>query len=394
MFSHVEPYAGDPILSLVEKFKDDPRPDKVNLSIGLYYDQNAQLPQLESVKKAITRLDLTQAVSYLPMEGLAPYRSAVQSLLFGDDHPILTEERVATIQSLGGSGALKVGADFLQRYFSDSQVWVSDPTWDNHEAIFAGAGFKVNRYPYFNPQTKGVDFERMLACFNQLPAKSIILLHPCCHNPTGADLTQTQWRQVIEVAKARQLIPFMDIAYQGFAHSLDEDAFVIREMARADVACLISNSFSKIFSLYGQRVGGLSVVCDNKNDMLCVLGQLKAAVRRNYSSPAAFGAQVVSMVLNTPELNMLWRQEVTHMRERIIAMRHTLVDTMKTVQPNIDCSHFLRQNGMFSYTGFNAAQVNTLCEQHGIYLVGNGRVCIAGLNHHNVEQVAKAFAAV
>lgn len=394
MFSHVDAYAGDPILSLVEDFKQDTRSHKVNLSIGLYYDESGNVPQLGSVKQAIRAIDLEKAATYLPMEGLAPYRQSIQRLLFGQDHPAVQNQQIATIQTLGGSGALKIGADFLSHYFPDSQVWISNPTWDNHEAIFAGSGFKVNRYPYFNPQTKGVDFEAMLACFNQLPAQSIVLLHPCCHNPTGADLNQQQWLQIIEVAKQRELIPFMDIAYQGLSSSLDDDAFVIRQMASAGVPCLVSNSFSKIFSLYGHRTGGLSVVCENETNMLKVLGQLKAAVRRNYSSPAIFGAQIVDRVLNTPELVSIWHSEVEQMHHRIREMRQTLVNTMKATLPDVDAQHFLTQNGMFSYTGFSAQQVDELREKHAIYLVGNGRICISGLNHSNVEQVAQAFAAV
>lgn len=394
MFSHVPPYAGDPILSLVEDFQKDSREEKVNLSIGLYYNEAGIVPQLESVKQAIARIDQSQPATYLPMEGMASYREAIQKLLFTEEHPAVQAGRIATIQTLGGSGALKVGADFLKCYFPDSEVWISDPTWDNHAAIFGGAGIKVNRYPYFDKETKGVNFDAMQQCLEQLPAKSIVLLHPCCHNPTGADLTQQQWLKVVEIAKERELIPFMDIAYQGFASNLDDDAFVIREMAKAEVPCFISNSFSKIFSLYGQRVGGLSVVCENADIQAKVLGQLKATVRRNYSTPPLFGAQIVNEVLNTPELNTLWRNEVTDMNVRIRAMRQTLVATMKEVLPNVNCEHFIRQNGMFSYTGFSSEQVDELREKHGVYLVGSGRVCIAGLNNHNVQQVAKAFAAI
>ncbi|MFM2482511.1 aromatic amino acid transaminase [Celerinatantimonas sp. YJH-8] len=394
MFSHVALYAGDPILSLVEDFKQDTRPNKVNLSIGLYYDEAGIVPQLNSVAQAISHISQEQAAVYLPMEGMASYRQAIQELLFGPEHPALVSGHIATIQTLGGSGALKVGADFLKCYFPDSQVWISDPTWDNHAAIFSGAGIKVNRYPYFDPQTKGVNFPAMLECLNQLPARSIVLLHPCCHNPTGADLTQQQWLQVVEVAKARELIPFMDIAYQGFANTLDDDAFVIREMAKAEIPCFVSNSFSKIFSLYGQRVGGLSVVCENQENQARVLGQLKAAVRRNYSTPPLFGAQIVSEVLNSQELKTIWHQEVQTMNQRIRQMRHTLVATMNDVLPGVNCEHFIRQNGMFSYTGFSREQVDELREKHAVYLVNSGRVCIAGLNHNNVQQVARAFAAV
>lgn len=280
MFQHIDAYAGDPILSLMETFKSDPRSDKVNLSIGLYYDAKGAIPQLGSVQEAYGRIEGRRTVPslYLPMEGMKAYREAIQSLLFGSDHPALNTGRIATIQTLGGSGALKVGADFLKRYFPQSEVWVSDPTWDNHVAIFEGAGFKVHSYPYFDPQTLGVAFDKMLQTLSGLPAQSIVLLHPCCHNPTGSDLTPTQWDQLIEVIRQRALIPFLDIAYQGFGAGMTEDAYAIRALAAANVSFLVANSFSKIFSLYGERVGGLSVVCTDADAAERVLGQLKATV--------------------------------------------------------------------------------------------------------------------
>ena len=396
MFQNVEAYAGDPILSLMETFRQDPRADKINLSIGLYYNEQGVIPQLGSVKQAMSDLheQMQQASLYLPMEGLASYRAAVQSLLFGADSAALQAGRIATIQSLGGSGALKVGADFLKRYFPGSEVWVSDPTWENHIAIFAGAGFTVHSYPYFDATTGGVNVEAMLACFNQLPPRSIVLLHPCCHNPTGADLTTAQWDRVIEVLKARELIAFLDIAYQGFGAGLEADAYLIRTIAEAGLPALVSNSFSKIFSLYGERVGGLSVLCEDAETASRVLGQLKATVRRNYSSPANFGAQVVGRVLNDAALNGQWRGEVEAMRNRIDAMRQVLVAALKQALPERNFDFLLTQRGMFSYTGFSAAQVERLREEFGVYLIASGRVCMAGLNHSNVERVAAAFAAV
>ena len=396
MFQNVEAYAGDPILSLMETFRQDPRADKINLSIGLYYNEQGVIPQLGSVKQAMSDLheQMQQASLYLPMEGLASYRAAVQSLLFGADSAALQAGRIATIQSLGGSGALKVGADFLKRYFPGSEVWVSDPTWENHIAIFAGAGFKVHTYPYFDNATRGVDIDAMLATFNQLPARSIVLLHPCCHNPTGADLTNAQWDRVIEVLKARELIPFLDIAYQGFGAGIEEDTYAIRTIASAGLPALVSNSFSKIFSLYGERVGGLSVICDDAETASRVLGQLKATVRRNYSSPANYGAQLVSRVLNDSGLNGQWRDEVEGMRTRILEMRQVLVNALKTALPGRNFDYLLTQRGMFSYTGFSAAQVDRLRDEFGVYLIASGRMCVAGLNHSNVERVAAAFAAV
>lgn len=396
VFQNVDAYAGDPILSLMETFKQDPRANKVNLSIGLYYDEQGIIPQLQAVAAAEDQLkaEPQQASLYLPMEGLNAYRSAIAPLLFGAEHPMLKAGRIASIQTLGGSGALKVGADFLKRYFPNSGVWVSDPTWDNHVAIFNGAGFEVNTYPWYDAETNGVKFDAFLAALSALPKKSIVLLHPCCHNPTGADLTDAQWDQTVEVLKAQELIPFLDIAYQGFGAGMEADAYAIRAIAAAGLPALVSNSFSKIFSLYGERVGGLSIVCDSADEAGRVLGQLKATVRRNYSSPPNFGAQVVARVLNDAALKASWLAEVEAMRLRIIAMRKTLVDVLSTALPGKNFDYLLKQRGMFSYTGLSAQQVDRLREEFGIYLVGSGRICVAGLNSNNVQQVAQAFAAV
>ena len=396
VFQNVDAYAGDPILSLMETFKQDPRTNKVNLSIGLYYDEQGIIPQLQAVAAAEEQLkaEPQQASLYLPMEGLNAYRNAIAPLLFGADHPMLKAGRIASIQTLGGSGALKVGADFLKRYFPNSGVWVSDPTWDNHVAIFNGAGFEVKSYPWYDAETNGVKFDAFLAALKALPKQSIVLLHPCCHNPTGADLTDAQWDQTVEMLKAQELIPFLDIAYQGFGAGMEADAYAIRAIAAAGLPALVSNSFSKIFSLYGERVGGLSIVCDSAEEAGRVLGQLKATVRRNYSSPPNFGAQVVARVLNDDALKANWLAEVEAMRLRIIAMRKTLVDVLSTALPGKNFDYLLKQRGMFSYTGLSAQQVDRLLEEFGIYLVGSGRICVAGLNSNNVQQVAQAFAAV
>ncbi|EKQ7191514.1 aromatic amino acid transaminase [Klebsiella oxytoca] len=396
MFQKVDAYAGDPILSLMERFKDDPRSDKVNLSIGLYYNEDGIIPQLQAVAEAEARLNAQPhgASIYLPMEGLNAYRHAIAPLLFGADHPVLAQHRVASIQTLGGSGALKVGADFLKRYFSGSQVWVSDPTWENHIAIFEGAGFEVSTYPWFDDKTNGVRFEAFLEKLKSLPERDIVLLHPCCHNPTGADLSNAQWDDVVEVLKARHLIPFLDIAYQGFGAGMEEDAYAIRAIARAGIPLLVSNSFSKIFSLYGERVGGLSIVCEDAETAGRVLGQLKATVRRNYSSPPNFGAQIVAAVLGDSELKASWLAEVEEMRTRILAMRHELVNVLKETVPGGDFDYLLKQRGMFSYTGFSPAQVDRLRDEFGVYLIASGRMCVAGLNSGNVRRVAQAFAAV
>jgi aromatic-amino-acid transaminase len=396
MFQHIDAYAGDPILSLMETFKTDPRGDKVNLSIGLYYDAQGVIPQLNAVQQAYGRIEGRRAVPsvYLPMEGLKSCREAIQGLLFGEDSGAVNAGRVATIQTLGGSGALKVGSDFLKRYFPQSEVWVSDPTWDNHVAIFEGAGFKVHTYPYFDPQTLGVAFDAMLQTLSGLPAHSIVLLHPCCHNPTGSDLTPAQWGQVIEVVRSRELIPFLDIAYQGFGAGMDDDAGAIRALAAAGLSFLVANSFSKIFSLYGERVGGLSVVCDDAAAAQCVLGQLKATVRRNYSSPPMLGAELVSTVLADAGLKAGWLAEVETMRKRLIAMRQTLVGALGQTLPGRNFDYLVTQRGMFSYTGLSAAQVDRLREEFGVYLVRSGRICVAGLNDGNVARVAEAFARV
>ena len=396
MFQKVDAYAGDPILSLMERFKDDPRSDKVNLSIGLYYNEDGIIPQLQAVAEAEARFNAQPhgASLYLPMEGLNSYRHAIAPLLFGADHPVLKQNRVASIQTLGGSGALKVGADFLKRYFPQSRVWVSDPTWENHIAIFEGAGFEVSTYPWFDDETNGVRFEAFLAKLQTLPERDIVLLHPCCHNPTGADLSNSQWDEVVKVLKARNLIPFLDIAYQGFGAGMEDDAYAIRAIASAGLPMLVSNSFSKIFSLYGERVGGLSIVCDDAETAGRVLGQLKATVRRNYSSPPNFGAQVVAAVLNDAALKASWLAEVEAMRTRILAMRQTLVDALKEAVPGKNFDYLLKQRGMFSYTGLSAAQVDRLREEFGVYLIASGRMCVAGLNSRNVQRVAQAFAAV
>lgn len=397
MLNHVTPYAGDPILSLMETFIADKRSDKVNLSIGLYYDANGKIPTLDSVQQA-TKMRYeapNEPCLYLPMEGSLAYRQAVQAQVFGKKHPARTDQRIATIQTLGGSGALMIGADFLKHYFPNSKVWVSDPTWENHNAIFEGAGFKVDHYPYFDPEKCTLNFDGMLSALAALPENDIVLLHPCCHNPTGIDLTTDQWDSVFTVLEKQKLIPFFDMAYQGFGDDMARDAYAITELAkRPSMTFLVSNSFSKTFSLYGERVGGLSFVCENTETAERVLGQLKATVRRNYSSPAKYGAQLVSNVLKDAQLNKQWLGEVETMRSRIEAMRHNLHSQLNTLVPNKNFDFLIQQKGMFSYTGFNQQQVDTLRETHGIYLIASGRMCLAGLNESNVDKVAQAFSAL
>jgi aromatic-amino-acid transaminase len=395
MFQHVDAYAGDPILTLNENFQKDPRPGKINLSIGVYFDDAGRLPVMSAVREAESAL--LQSIGprpYQPMEGAANYRQAVQHLLFGAEHEAVKSARIATIQTLGGSGGLKVGADFLKRYFPQSEVWLSDPTWDNHRAMFEGAGFTVHTYPYYDAATGGLRFEALLAAFRDMPERSIVLLHACCHNPTGVDLTRDQWAQLIPVIQSRRLIPYVDIAYQGFGDGIEEDAFAIRALADAGVSFFCASSFSKSFSLYGERCGALSVVCPTADEAALVLGQLKAAIRRNYSSPPTHGGQIVARVLQTPALRQAWADELDAMRARIQDMRRRLHAVLSAKLPGRNVDYFITQRGMFSYTGLSPEQVDRLKDEHGVYLVRTGRMCVAGLNQHNVEAVAQAMAAV
>ena len=395
MFEHVDAYAGDPILTLNEAFGKDPRPHKINLSIGIYFDDAGKLPVMGAVRTAESAmLQTIGARPYQPMEGAANYRQAVQHLLFGADHEAVKSGRIATIQTLGGSGGLKVGGDFLKRYFPNSNVWVSDPTWDNHRSMFEGAGLTVNTYPYYDAATGGVKFAAMLETLRGLPAKSIVLLHACCHNPTGVDLTRAQWDELIPVLRERQLIPYLDLAYQGFGDGIEADAYAARALAAAGVSFFIANSFSKSMSVYGERCGALSVVCPNAHEASLVLGQMKFTVRRNYSSPPIHGGQIVATVLTDPALRQNWEAELGAMRERILAMRKKLHAVLAAKVPGRNFDYFLTQRGMFSYTGMTTAQVDTLRETHGVYMVRSGRICVAGLNSGNVEATAVAMAAV
>lgn len=396
MFQHVDTYAGDPILSLMEEFGKDERTQKVNLSIGLYYTEDSIVPQLNAVQAAYKHIESTnhQVKLYLPMDGLKSYNQATQALVLGHHSPARNNGRAVTIQTLGGSGALKVGADFLKKYFPKSDIWVSQPTWENHIAIFNGAGINSHFYRYFDASTNGVDIEGMLEDLNNLPAQAIVLLHPCCHNPTGADLMPEEWDRVIKVLQQRNLIPFLDIAYQGFGQGLEQDAYAIRALDQSGMNFIVSNSFSKIFSLYGERIGGLTFVCDDQSTAQKVLGQLKATVRRIYSSPPTTGALLVNHVLNDAQLTAQWQTELTEMRERIIKMRHLLNDKLTQALPERDFSYLVKQQGMFSYTGLTAEQVDILKDQYGIYLLRSGRMCAAGLNLNNIEYVANSIADV
>jgi aromatic-amino-acid transaminase len=395
MFEHIPPFAGDPILSLNEDFQKDPRTDKINLSIGIYFDDAGRIPVLESVRRAEQIVVAKGGPKpYLPIEGAANYRAAVQQLLFGPEHEAVTSGRVATIQTVGSSGGLKVGADFLARYFPASQVWVSDPSWDNHRSMFEGAGLTVHTYPYYDAATGGLKFDAMLAAMRTLPARSIVLLHACCHNPTGVDLARAQWDALIPVLRERELLPYLDLAYQGFGDSIPDDAYSARALAAAGLNFFIANSFSKSMSVYGERCGALSVICPNAAQAANVLGQLKYTVRCNYSSPPIHGGQIVATVLTDPELRPVWERELGAMRERILAMRRQVHGVLSAKIPGRNFDYFLTQRGMFSYTGLSARQVDVLRAQHGVYLVRSGRLCVAGLNTHNVEATAVAIAQV
>ena len=395
MLSHLEPYAGDPILSLNEAFQKDSRSDKVNLSIGIYFDDAGRIPVLNCVRQAEARLLAESgAKSYLPIEGSAAMRQAVQGLLFGTAHEALANGRVATLQAVGSSGGLKVAADFMHRWLPGSEAWVSDPTWDNHRAMFEGAGLRVHTYPYYDAVTGGLKFDAMLQALRGLPGGSLVLLHACCHNPTGVDLTQAQWLTLIPVLQERGLLPFLDLAYQGYGVGIDADAWAVRTLASSGLRLWVANSFSKSMSLYGERAGALSLVCTSAAEAELVLGQLKATVRRNYSSPALHAAGIVSLVLGDATLRASWQADVAAMRERIMAMRRSLHAVLSAKRPERDFGYFLSQRGMFSYTGLSAAQVDRLRDEFGVYLVRSGRMCVAGLNTGNVERTATAMAAV
>ena len=395
MFQHLDAYAGDPILSLNEDFQKDLRPHKVNLSIGIYFDDAGRIPVLDCVRQAEAQMLAESGPKpYLPIEGAAAARAAVQQLLFGAGHEAVTSGRIATLQTIGSSGGLKVGADFIARWFPGSQVWVSDPTWDNHRAMFEGAGLKVHTYPYYDAASGGVRFDAMLEALRGLPARSIVLLHACCHNPTGVDLSREQWQMLIPVLRERELLPYLDLAYQGYGDGIAEDAFAPRALAAAGLSFFIANSFSKSMSVYGERCGALSVVCPDAAQAERVLGQMKATVRRNYSSPAIHAAGLIARVLTDPQLRTSWEADVAAMRERILAMRRSLHGVLSAKVPGRDLGYFLTQRGMFSYTGLSAAQVDRLREEFGVYLIRSGRICIAGLNTGNVERTAEAMAAV
>jgi aromatic-amino-acid transaminase len=395
LFSAVELAPRDPILGLNEAFNADTRATKVNLGVGVYTNEDGKIPLLRAVREAEkARVDAALPRGYLPIDGIAAYDSAVQALLLGTDSPLIAAGRVVTAQALGGTGALKIGADLLKRMNPAAKVAISDPSWENHRALFEGAGFDVVNYPYYDAPTHGVNIEGMLAALNSYEAGTIVVLHACCHNPTGVDLSTAQWQQIVEVVKARSLVPFLDIAYQGFGDGIDADAAAVRLFAAADLNVLVSSSFSKSFSLYGERVGALSIITSAKEESSRVLSQLKRVIRTNYSNPPMHGGSIVAAVLASPELRATWESELGEMRERIRAMRNGLVERLKASGVDRDFSFVSRQRGMFSYSGLTSAQVDRLREEFGIYAVSTGRICVAALNTRNLDVVANAVAHV
>lgn len=395
LFAAIEMAPRDPILGITEAFNADKNPNKINLGVGVYYDDNGKVPLLDCVRKAEALLmEKASPRTYLPIDGLAAYDKAVQELVFGADSAVIQEKRAITVQALGGTGALKLGADFLKRFSPNAQVWISDPSWENHRALFESAGFTVNNYPYYDAATRGVNFAGMLDALKTMPAGSIVVLHACCHNPTGADLTDAQWSEVIQVVTQRGLTPFLDMAYQGFGDGIESDGKVVRLFTQAGGPIFVSNSFSKSFSLYGERVGALSIVAVSAEEAARVLSQLKRVIRTNYSNPPIHGGQVVATALSTPELRKVWEEELAGMRVRIREMRQLLVQKLKAKAPGHDFDFVIRQRGMFSYSGLTKAQVERLRIEFSIYAVDTGRICVAALNTRNIDNVVDAIAKV
>ncbi len=394
LFANVEMAPRDPILGLNEAYNAETNPAKVNLGVGVYFGDDGKIPLLAAVKAAEkARLETQPPRGYQPIEGTPAYNGAVQNLLFGKDSELLAAGRAITAQCLGGTGALKVGADYLKRLLPDATVYISDPSWENHRALFEAAGFPVKDYKYYDPATRGVDFAGMKAALAAMPAKSIVVLHACCHNPTGADLTAAQWAEVVAAVKEKNLVAFIDMAYQGFADGIKQDAVALDLFAASGLQFFVSSSFSKSFSLYGERVGALTIVTAGKDESARVLSQVKRVIRTNYSNPPTHGGAVVAAVLSSPELRQMWEDELAGMRDRIRAMRNSLVEKL-SANGAAGFEFINVQRGMFSYTGLTAAQVEKMRAEYGIYAVGTGRICVAALNTKNIDYVAKAIAAV
>jgi aromatic-amino-acid transaminase len=395
LFTTVEMAPRDPILGLSEQFAADSNPAKVNLGVGVYFDDSGKLPVLACVAAAEQLLaQAPKPKGYLPIDGIAAYDKAVQSLAFGADHPAVTAGRIATVQALGGTGGLKLGADFLKKLNPSAKALISDPSWDNHRGLFSGAGFQVEAYPYYDPATRAVRFGDMLAALHAAAPGTVVVLHACCHNPTGCDLNPDQWQQVVAACQARGLVPFLDMAYQGFGDGISEDGAVVQQFLASGMLFFVSTSFSKSFSLYGERAGALSVVCETAEECSRVLSQLKIVIRTNYSTPPTFGAQVVATVLTSPTLRKMWEEELAGMRERIRTMRHLLVAKLQAAGVSSDLDYITRQKGMFSYSGLTQAQMQRLRTEFGVYGLDSGRICVAALNSRNIDAVVAALATV
>ncbi|UCJ14709.1 aspartate/tyrosine/aromatic aminotransferase [Pseudomonas sp. MM211] len=395
LFSAVEMAPRDPILGLNEAFNADTRTDKVNLGVGVYTNEEGRIPLLRAVIEAETALTAAHAPrGYLPIEGIAAYDKAVQTLLLGRDSPLIQQGRVITTQAIGGTGALKTGADFLKRLLPDATVAISDPSWENHRALFETAGFPVRNYRYYDAFSNGVNRGGLLEDLKNLPARSIVVLHACCHNPTGVDLTPEDWQAVLEIVREREHVPFLDIAYQGFGDGIEEDAAAVRLFAQSGLTFFVSSSFSKSFSLYGERVGALTIVTVDQEETGRVLSQVKRVIRTNYSNPPTHGASVVAAVLNSPELRVMWETELGEMRDRIRTMRLAMVEQLAALNAKRDFGFVAEQRGMFSYSGLTTEQVERLRSEFGIYAVGTGRICVAALNTRNLPVVTKAIAEV
>ncbi len=385
----------DPILGITEAYNADTNPRKVNLGVGIYYDDEGKVPLLECVQRVERQLaESALPHNYLPIDGLPAYHRAVQNLVFGADSAALRDRRVVTVQAVGGTGGLKIGADLLRKTSEGSQVWISDPSWENHQALFEAAGFEVHAYPYYDAATHSVRFDAMIAGLQKLPAGAIVVLHVCCHNPTGVDLSAQQWERVIEVVNQRGLLPFLDLAYQGFAEGIEADAAPLRRFTAACPVVLASTSFSKSLSLYGERAGALSVVTENADQAARTLSHLKRVIRTNYSNPPTHGVQAATLVLTTPDLRALWELELGQMRDRIKLMRRQLVEKIREIRADFDFSFVVDQRGLFSYSGLSRDQVRRLREEYSLYAIDSGRICVPALNTRNIDYVAKAVASV
>jgi aromatic-amino-acid transaminase len=392
-FSHIDQAPPDPILGLTEAFNADSNPNKVNLGVGVYQDASGKVPILDVVREAERRLLETESTkTYLPIDGLAVYDRAVQELLLGEGSPLIAEGRVITAQALGGTGGLKIGADLLKRFFPNATVYISTPSWENHRALFEAAGFAVDTYRYYDAQSHGLDFDGMMEDLRDLPSQSIAVLHACCHNPSGVDLNEDQWRQVVDLLADADHVPFLDFAYQGFGAGIDEDAFAVRAFAKAGIPCLVSNSFSKSFSLYRERVGALTVLTREAEESKRVLSQLKRVIRTNYSSPAAHGSQVIAAVLADSELQARWVEELTEMRDRIRSMRTLFVSKLREAGVRQDFGFIEEQRGMFSFAGLPLEVVRRLRSENSIYILDSSRMCVAALSERNIDYVCSSIA--